>query len=347
MVKLPLTVEQIAKIVGGQVKGDGTARIEALATIEAAGPGELTFAVDEKRARRVSKSKAGAVIVGALPQAAPMPLIRVENVQAAVAALLGALAEPEDLPPPGTDETAAVDNSAQIAPDVAIGPGAVVGRGARIGTGTVLCAKVVIGTGVELGENSLLHEGVVVKGGCKIGNRVRIGPNSVIGTDGFGYYFQDGVHHKIPHIGTVIIEDDVEIGACSCVDRAKFGATRIGPGCKIDNLVQIAHNVQLGKGSVLAALTGVAGSTKLGQYVVLGGHVGIRDNITLGNGVNVGACTCVAGNVADGQTVFGIPAGPARAQLRIHQAMYKLPDLLKRVKSLEAKVGDLESTEDH
>ena len=347
MEKTVFTAGQIAEMVGGRVEGDASVRIEGIASLGAAGPGELTFAEDEKRALRLGDSRAGAAIVGELPDAAQMTLIRVENVQAAVARFLGALVGEEDLPPTGVHPTAVIAEDGELAEDAAIGPFVVIGPRARIGAGSVLCARAFLGAGTELGPGSVLHEGVVVKSGCKIGARVRIGPNSVIGHDGFGYYFADGVHQKIPHAGVVVIEDDVEIGACSCVDRAKFGETRIGAGTKIDNLVQVAHNVQTGKGCLLAGLVGVAGSARLGDHVVLGGHAGIRDNIAVGDRVQVSAYAAVAGDVPAGQAVGGIPAKPAKEQMRVMLSMPKLPDLLKRVRELEARIRILGSAEDN
>ena len=204
-----------------------------------------------------------------------------------------------------------------------------------------------VGAGATLGRDVVLLEGAVVRYGCVLGDRVRIGSNSVIGYDGFGYYHLDGVHHKIPHAGNVVIEDDVEIGACSCVDRAKFGSTRICAGAKIDNLVQIAHNVHIGPGCLLAGHSGVAGSTKLGAYVVMGGHSGVRDNVSVGSGVRIAACSGVAADVPDGEAMAGTPALPAREEMRIMKAGKKLPDLLKRVKDLEARLKAIESSKDH
>jgi UDP-3-O-[3-hydroxymyristoyl] glucosamine N-acyltransferase len=206
---------------------------------------------------------------------------------------------------------------------------------------------VCLGRDVRVGGECRLHEGVVVRHGCTLGERVEIGPNSVIGQDGFGYYFQDGAHHKVPHIGTVVIEDDVEIGACSCVDRAKFGATRIGAGTKIDNLVQIAHNVETGRGCLLAGQVGIAGSARLGDTVVLGGHAGVRDNIRLGDGVQAAAFSAVAGDIEAGQVVGGVPARPVREQMRAVHAAAKTPEMAKKLRDLQARIERLESAADH
>ena len=347
MVDTVLTVGQVAELVGGTVEGDGSVQIVRIASLDEAGPEELTFAADEKRAGLVARSKAGAAIVGRSAPRAAMPLIRVDNVQAAVARLLAHLAGPEDLPPVGIDASAIVSPDAEVASDAAVGPGVVIGPRARVGGGCALCANVTVGADVVLGTGVVLFEAVVIRSGCRIGHRVRIGPNSVIGSDGFGYYFTDGVHHKVPHIGNVVIEDDVEIGACSCVDRAKFGSTRIGAGTKIDNLVQVAHNVQIGRGCILVGQCGIAGSAKLGNHVVIGGSAGVRDNIALGDGVQCAAFAAVASDVPDGQRIAGIPARDARETMRIIHASERLPALLKRVKDLESRLSALESSKDH
>jgi len=347
MGKTPLTVRAVADLLGATVEGDDSVLIESLASLEAAEAGQLTFAADEKRAARLAGSGASAAIVGPAPASAPMALIRVTNVQAAVAKLLAYLAGPEDLPPARRHESAVVADDADVPDDVAVGANVVVGSGVRVGPGSVLCANVFLGRGVRVGSGCVLGEGVVVKARVRIGDRVRIGPNSVIGYEGFGYYTEGGVHHRVAHIGDVAIEDDVEIGACACVDRAKFGTTRIGAGTKIDNLVQVAHNVTTGRGCLLAGQCGIAGSARLGNYVVLGGNAGVRDNVVLGDGVQCSAFAAVANDIPDGQAVLGIPARPAREALRVIRAAAKAPELLKRVKALETRLDALESSEDH
>lgn len=347
MKKLQLTVRTVAQWVGGRVEGDDSLALGSIAPVESAEPGDLTFAADDKRVARLAESRASAAIVGGEAGKAPMTLIRVADVQQAVTKLLGHLAGPEDLPAPGRHPTAVIAPDARVADDAAVGPHVVIGCDARIGAGCALCAGAYVGPGVEIGERTVLGPNVVIKDGCRIGKGVRIGPNSVIGQDGFGYHTSGGVHHRVPHIGTVVIEDDVELGACVCVDRAKFGATRIGAGTKIDNLVQIAHNVHVGRGCLFAAMVGIAGSAALGDYVVLGGHSGVRDNVDVGSGVQASAFAAIAGDVKDGQAVGGIPAGPAREQKRVVLAMLKLPDLLKRVRELEARLKALESAKDN
>ncbi len=188
---------------------------------------------------------------------------------------------------------------------------------------------------MRIGQGCVLQEGVVVRYKCVLADRVRIGPNCVIGADGYGYVFAEGVHHKIPHAGNVVIENDVELGACVCVDRAKWGSTRIGTGAKIDNLCQLAHAVQIGPGVLLAAQVGIAGSTKVGQFAMFGGQVGVRDNIEIAPGAVIGACACIAQSVETTQPQMGIPSRDMRGFLQQQKALEKLPELLRRVKKLE------------
>ena len=344
---MQMTVQAIADIVGGQVEGDGEVVITGVASIDAACAGDVTFAVDARRAASLGRSQAGAAIVPPDAPAAGIPLIRIAGVNTAVATLLGHLACAEDLPSPGVHRSACVADDAELGAGVAIGPGVVIGPRVTIGPRSVLCPNVSVGADVVVGEETILFDGVVIRHGCVVGHRVRIGPNSVIGFEGFGYYHADGAHHRIPHAGGVVIADDVEIGACVCVDRGKLEPTRIGAGTKIDNLVQIAHAVQVGRHCLMAGQVGIAGSVRLGDGVVIGGGAGLRDNITVGDGVQCAAYSAVASNVEAGQVIAGVPAVAARDAYRIIMAQKKLPELLKRVRSLEARLKALESTEDN
>ena len=346
-----LTLREIAGIVGGSVEGDASFVVAAIAALDEAGPEDLTFA-DARHAAGLAESRAGAALVeadGAAVDFAGRPVVRVADVQRAIYQLLCRLAGQEDLPAPGTCPTATVAPDARLGRNVAIGPGAVVGAGAAIGDRTALCANAVVAAGCTIGSDCAIAEGAVVRGRSVIGNRVRIGPNSVIGYDGFGFQTAGGVHRRFPHIGNVVIEDDVEIDACSCIDRGKFGSTRIGRGVKIDNLVQIAHNCHIGPGSIIVAQVGIAGSSKLGRYCVLAGQVGLVDNITLGDGVQVGAKGGVLQDISAGQKYTGMPARPATEMIRMWHSLPKLPDLVKHVRELESRLAALESskTENH
>jgi len=335
------TAERVAEIAGGTLEGDGSIELRGLASIDESASDLVTFAGDERNLAKIRNVSAGAIIVPKEAQVeTDIALIKVENVQLAVARLLEAMDAGEDLPEEGIHTSAYIAQDAKIGDRAAIGPHVTVETGVTIGDGSVLCHGVYVGRATMIGENSVLAHGTVIRRNCRIGSRVRIGPNSVIGHDGFGYVTSEGIHHKVPHVGNVVIEDDVELGACCCVDRAKWGSTLIKAGAKIDNLSQIAHNVEIGSGALLAALAGVAGSAKLGDYVMLGGHVGIRDNIEIGNGTMIAACSCLASNAGTRETLFGIPAKDIRQKRKELAAMGKLPDLVKRVKQLEKKLAD-------
>jgi UDP-3-O-[3-hydroxymyristoyl] glucosamine N-acyltransferase len=341
-----LTVDQLGHRLGGTVEGDGSVEITGVAGIAEAGPGELTFA-DARRAGRLAGTGASAAIVERDCPPAPLPLIRVDSVEAAVADLLDEIAPPEDLPPAGRHPSAVVADTAEVDPSAAIGPCAVVGERAKIAPGAVLSAGTFVGAGASVGEETVLYPGTVVLAGCRVGRRCRIGPNAAIGSSGFGYHFADGRHRRIAHAGGVEIGDDVDMGACSCVDRSKFGATRIGDGCKFDNHVQVAHNVQMGRHCVVAAATAVGGSVRLGDYTVIGGHVGVRDNLTIGTGARIGAYSGVGEDVPDGESVLGVPAGPGTETIRIWRHTRRLPEMHRAIRSLEKRLEAIESATDH
>ncbi len=343
----PLTVRAVAELVGGTVEGDDSRQICGVATIEDAMPTDLTYAVNDKYAKKLLNCSAAAAIVAKSIPDLSMALICVDNVEAAAAKVLGHLAGPANLPPVGIDPTALIANDAEIASDVAVGPYVTIGPRSRVGSGCILCAKVSIGADVIIGDQALVDMGTVIHDRTQIGNRVCIGCNTVIGHDGFGYYTVDGRHHAIPHIGNVVIEDDVGIGSCCCIDRAKFGSTRIGAGTKIDSLVLVGHSVKIGRGCLICAHSALGGSCKLGDYVVLGGNTGIRDNITLGDRVQCSAFAAVAADLPDGEIVSGVPAKPIRQAYRIYQTLPKLPELLKRVRRLERRLDKLEPPEDN
>jgi UDP-3-O-[3-hydroxymyristoyl] glucosamine N-acyltransferase len=342
-----MTVRWIADVVGGTVEGDESLPLEGLAPVDRAGPRDLTFAVDRRRAGLLARSRAGAAMVPEDAEVSGMALIRVADVDAAVCTLLAELTPPEDLPPAGVHASAVVSADATVADDAAIGPHAVVGARAEIGSGCVLCANVTVEADVVLGADTVLFPGVVIHRGCRLGERVRVGSNSVIGFQGFGYRPVGDSLQRVPHAGGVRIEDDVEIGACTCVDRAKFGETRIGAGTKIDNLVQVAHNVDIGKNCILAGQSGVAGSARLGDRVMLLGSAGVRDNVTLGDGAIGMAFAAIGGDIPAGQAVLGIPARPVRETRRVFKATAMLPELVRRVKALETRLKVVESSDDH
>lgn len=339
------TLQTLAELLGGTLEGDGTVTVSHVAPIDQAGPEALTFALDAKRVAQLADTGAAAALVPADADTADLtlPVVKVDQVEAALTMLLTHFAPQEDLPPVGVHPSAVVDASASLGSNVAVGPFVVIGAGVEIGDGVTLAAGVTLGANVRIGDDTVIGESTTIKARTEIGDRVRIGPNCTIGYDGFGYFFSEGQHHLIPHVGNVVLEDDVHLGANVCVDRGKFGATRVGAGTKVDNLVQIAHNVQVGKCCLLIGQCGIAGSAVLGNGVVIGGSAGVRDNITLGDGAQLAAYSAAAGDIPAGGTYGGTPARDMADMRRIVAATGKLPDLPKRVKQLEAAVAAMQA----
>ncbi|MFN5496825.1 MAG: UDP-3-O-(3-hydroxymyristoyl)glucosamine N-acyltransferase [bacterium] len=319
---------------------DGAQVVEGVNTVDRAGPAELTFVGSGKYARMLESSKALAAIVGhdveLSPAAAARAIRRVKNADHALRAILERFVPHELLPPMGVDRTARVDATARIGPGVRIGAFVTIERGAVIGARTTLFDGVRIYAGASVGDDSVLHSNVVIRERCSVGNRVILASGVVIGTDGFGYRpSPDGRGiAKVPHIGTVEIEDDVEIGANSCVDRGKFGATRIGAGTKIDNLCQIGHNCEIGRCVVMSGMSGIAGSTKVGDGVQIGGGCGIADHLTIGRGARVAGRSAVMNDIPDGETWAGAPAQDIRLALREIALIRKLPEWHRQLKHL-------------
>jgi UDP-3-O-[3-hydroxymyristoyl] glucosamine N-acyltransferase len=337
---------EIAKWVGGTVRGDANTLIGGVAGVAEAGASQITWLASDKYLSELRTSRAGAVLVAEDFGETPMPAILVPDPALAFSAVLERFAMPVPRPPVGVHPTALVAETAVLGAGTAVGPNVVIGEGAKIGERTVLHAGVFVGSETVVGRDCELWPGVVVRERCTLGNQVVIHPNTVVGADGFGYEYVDGRHAKIPQIGTVEIGDDVEIGANCCIDRAKFGATRIGAGTKIDNLVQIAHNVQIGPACVIVAQCGIAGSTRLGKGVVLGGKVGVRDHVALGDGVQAGACSCISKDWSAGTTLMGIPALDSRQFMRGQAKIRHLPEMAERLKELIKRVDRLEASAD-
>jgi UDP-3-O-[3-hydroxymyristoyl] glucosamine N-acyltransferase len=332
------TATEIAKYLQGEVVGDGNALLNSFAPAESARPGDLTFAESESFFARAEESAATAIIADQRFNSTKKILIRVPNARIAFAKAL-ALFFPEPVRPAGIHPLAAVAASAQIDPTACIGPHCTVGERVKIGARSVLQGGNSVGDDSRLDEDVNLFPNVTVYPRTEIGNRVRIHAGTVIGSDGYGYVLDGGIHRKIPQIGNVIIHDDVEIGANVTVDRGALGPTVIGKGTKIDNLVQIAHNVQIGEHCLVIAQVGIAGSAKLGNYVVLAGQVGIGGHLKLGNQVTVGAQSGVMTDIPDGGKWLGAPARPDREFKRQVIAVQRLPDLLKRIAEWERKLG--------
>ena len=334
---MPFTAAEIARHLQGEVMGDPTTLLNSFAPADRARAGDLTFAENEAYFAQAEQSAASAIIVGDKLTSSRKVLIRVANPRVAFAKAL-ALFFPEPMLPAGVHPTAVVAPTAQIDPTAHIGPHCVVGEHARIGARAALHAGDFVGAHCRLGEEVVLFPNVTLYPRTELGRRVRVHSAAVIGSDGFGYVLDNGVHRKVPQIGNVIVGDDVEIGAGVTIDRGALGATVIGQGTKIDNLVQIAHNVQIGEHCLLVSQVGIAGSTKLGNYVVLAGQVGLAGHLKIGNQVTVAAQSGVMHDIPDGETWFGYPAQPNKDIKRQIVAQRQLPGLLKRLGEIEKKL---------
>jgi UDP-3-O-[3-hydroxymyristoyl] glucosamine N-acyltransferase len=335
---MPFTAAEIAKHLGGEVAGDGALLLKAFAPADRAQPGDLTFAENENYFRRAEQSAASAIIVDGPFTSDLKILVRVPNARIAFAKAL-ALFFPEPVLPAGIHPAAVIAATAQVDPTAHIGPYCVLDDRVVVGARAVLHGSIHVGANCQIGEDTHIFPNVTVYPGTEIGQRVRLHAGCVIGADGFGYVLDEGAHRKVPQIGNVIIRDDVEIGANVTIDRGALGPTVIGKGSKLDNLIQIGHNVVLGEHCLLVAQSGIAGSTKLGSYVVLGGQVGVAGHLKLGNRVSVGAQSGVMNSIPDGEKWLGAPAQPDRQTKRQMIAVTQLPELLKRVSELEKQLG--------
>jgi UDP-3-O-[3-hydroxymyristoyl] glucosamine N-acyltransferase len=337
-----LKLKDIAARLECRLDGDPELEIRGIAALDDALPGELTFFTNPKYAASLRTTRASAVILDEAAEPAPCAMLRARHPYLAFARAVEIFADPWR-PPPGVHPTAAVGVDVSLGADVSIGPFVVIGDGTRIGARSVVDAHVVIGREVEIGEDCLLHARVSIRERVRLGHRVIVQDGAVIGSDGFGFARRpDGTHHKIPQIGGIVVEDDVEIGANAAVDRPAVGETRIGAGTKIDNLVQVAHGVTLGRNVLLAAQVGVAGSVTIEDDVTLAGQVGVAGHITIGKGAVATAQTGIPNSVDPGALVSGYPAIPNRDWLRASAIFRKLPELKKLVADLERRIQALE-----
>jgi UDP-3-O-[3-hydroxymyristoyl] glucosamine N-acyltransferase len=334
---MTLTTAEIAKQLDGEVLGDPGIVLTGFASADQARPGDLTFAENAEFFTAAVASEAAAIIAGREFTSANKTVICVANPRVASAKAVG-LFYPEPAPPAGIHPSAVIAKTAQVDATAHIGPHCTVGERAKIGAKVVLIAGVHIGDDSSVGDGTKLFPNVTLYPRTQIGKNVRIHSSTVIGADGFGYVFDSGFHRKVPQIGHVIIGDDVEIGANSCVDRGALGATIIGRGTKIDNLVQVAHNVQTGEHCLLISQVGISGSTRLGNYVVIAGQAGLAGHLKIGNQVTVGAAAGVMTDIPDGGKYLGAPAQPDRESKRQMIAIQRLPDLLKRFAAWEKKM---------
>lgn len=341
-----MLLSDIATILQAQLIGDGQQEITAVNTIQDASATEICFLTSVKHVKKLAQSDAGAVLAGRQLDDCRITQLVVEDVNAALITLLKLFA-PQLKTITGIHPTAVVEQTAELDKTVAVGPHVYIGHKVRIGTNTIIGPGCSIGENTTIGSGCRLDGNVVVYHNCQIGNLCIIQSNSTIGATGFGYSFIDGQHRLIPHNGGVILEDGVEIGANSCVDRAKFGNTVIGAGTKIDNLVQVAHNVKIGKLCLLAGQVGIAGSTVIGNGVVFAGQAGATDNIKIGDGAVLAIKSATTRDIPARETVLGMPPQNLQRELRCIAVYQRLPEMAKQIKQLDKKVEKLEAAKDN
>jgi len=341
----PRSLSELAILVGGEVVGDSSPLITGVNGLAEAGPTEVSFYANSRYRNRLATTRAAAVLVDAEPSGKHregISWVRVKNPHLAFAKIAGLFAPPRSSTP-GVRPGAHVHPQAKVHPEATVMSGATVERGATVGARTVLFPGVFVGEESTLGEDSLVYPNVTVRERCVIGSRVILHASCVIGDDGFGFAFDPEVpeHYKVPQLGIVRIEDEVEVGACSCVDRATVGETVIGRGTKIDNLVQIAHNVKIGPMTLVCGQAGVSGSVEIGTGVVLAGQVGVVGHIRIGDLAKVGAQAGVAHDLEDGAIVSGSPAIEHRNWLKNSAAFSQLASLMKEVRELRKEIERL------
>jgi len=338
----PASLGALAALVGGQVRGNADLLISGVAPLDQAGPHEISFLANPKYRRQLDETRAAAVIVHpSLDGAIDRSLLLCANPYLAFARILSHF-HPHPRLPVGVHAGAVVDPCAEVAADASIGAGCVVGAGARIGAGSVLHPRVVVYPEVIIGSHCIIHAGVVIRERCELGDRVIIQPNAVIGSDGFGYA-PDGSHYaRIPQVGRVVIEDDVEIGACCCLDRGTLGDTRIGRGSKIDNLVQIGHNTRVGEDCILVAQVGISGSTVIGRHCTFGGQSATSGHLKVGDNVTIAARGGVSNNVDANQVMAGFPLQPHKEWLKTMTTMTHLPEMRRTLQQFSQRLAALE-----
>jgi len=343
-----MKLHDIAMMLQAETVGDDSVEIRRVTKIEEAVEGDISFIANPKYAKHLGSTRASAVIVGRKlgmePGASHPVLLRVDDPYAAFLKVLVTFNPPKDALPPGIHPTAVIAASARLSGGVRVGAHVVIGEDCTIGEGTMISHGTVIGDDVQIGASSLLYANVTVREGCLVGSRVILQPGVVVGGDGFGFApKQDGTFEKIPQLGIVVIEDDVEIGANTTIDRATLGETRIKKGVKLDNLIMVAHNVVIGENTVSAAQAGISGSTRIGKNAMIGGQVGITGHLEIADHTKLGAQSGIHHSIhQSGKTFFGSPAYPQREAFRIQGAVTQLPDLLNAIRDLKKKVEVLE-----
>ena len=337
------TLSEIAKLIDGKVIGNGDTLITGISGIKEATEGDITFLANSKYSSLMDKTRAAAIITSADAQKTAKPIILTENPSLAFAKIISMFMPDDAGHPEGIDYTVVMGKNVTLGKDVAIGPYVVIGDNVSIGDKSIIYAGCFIGHHTKIGSQTLIYPHVSIREHISIGNRVIIHAGAVIGSDGFGFATIKGAHHKIPQVGTVEIADDVEIGANVTIDRARFDKTVIGRGTKIDNLVQIAHNVVIGENALIVAQVGVAGSVIIGNNVTLAGQAGLVGHITIGDNVVVTGQSGVAKSVPADTIVSGYPARPFMTTQRVNASLQNLPKLFDLVKELKKKIEELEA----
>jgi len=337
--KKKISLEELAKHIGGELVGDRNSTVDNICDIEEAQNGDLVFVFRKKSKSLLEKTKGSCAVVPEGIEKAPIPIIKCKNPNLAFKKA-AELILPRHIPhPKGIHKTASISENVKLGKDVSIGAYACLEDGSEIGDGTVIYAHCYIGCSTKIGSACVIYPNVSIREDVKIGDRVIIHPGCVIGADGFGYERTERGHEKIPHIGDVIIEDDVELGACVIVDRAKISHTKIQKGTKIDNLVQVAHNVTIGKNCIIIAQTGVSGSVKIGNNVIISGQVGFVDHVEIGDNAIVAAQSGIMKSVPPNAIILGCPARPITKTKRLWILWDKLPAMYERLKAVEKKLG--------
>jgi UDP-3-O-[3-hydroxymyristoyl] glucosamine N-acyltransferase len=336
-------LSELADRLGCRLEGDGSVEIRGVAGLEQAGPGDVTFFANPRYAPALRRTHAAAVILDEGSPAAPCPMLRTKEPYLMFANALS-LFVPSSPPVPGVDRLSYVAGDATLGRDVSIGPFCSVGKGARIGDRTVIHPNVCVGEGAAIGDDCLIHSHVAIRERITIGNRVVIQNGAVIGGDGYGFVQRsDGTHQKIPQTARVVIEDDVEIGANTTIDRPAIGETRIQAGAKLDNLVQIGHGVNVGRNALLAAQVGIAGSSTIGEGAMLGGQVGVGGHISIGKHARAVGQSGITNSIPDDAFVSGYPAIDNREWLKSSAVIRKLPAMRKKIAELEQRILELEA----
>jgi len=336
------TLKEIARIIEGEIVGDADVMITGISGIKEAQPGDITFLANPKYLPFIDKTQASAIITGREVNLSSKPIIRTDDPSLAFAKIVSSLAPAERVQPKGIHPTAVIGKGAILGKDVSLGPHVVIEEGAAIGDKSVIFAGCYIGHNTRIGQNSLIYPNVSIRENVSIGNRCIIHSGTCIGSDGFGFVSIKGVHHKIPQLGTVIIEDDVEIGSNVSIDRARFDKTFIGRGTKIDNLVQIAHNVIIGENCIIVSQAGISGSTVIEKGATLAGQAGLVGHIRVGEGAIVAAQAGVTKSVAAHTTVSGYPAREHSKAIKVNACVQNLPKLYEMVAELKKKIQELE-----